>query len=143
MAMDQNAIKGTIPHRDPMLLIDTVSELEPGRRIVASLWIDPAREIFRGHFPGDPVLPGVYTVEATAQATDLILMTKPVYAGKTPLFLGINHVKFLKKILPGDTLEIQAEMLNERPEKAIATCRCAVYTAGELAAVSEVTIAMR
>lgn len=143
ISLDHRQVMAVIPHRDPMLLIDTVSELEPGRRIVASLWIDPAREIFRGHFPGDPVLPGVYTVEATAQATDLILMTKPVYAGKTPLFLGINHVKFLKKILPGDTLEIQAEMLNERPEKAIATCRCAVYTAGELAAVSEVTIAMR
>lgn len=143
ISLDHRQVMAVIPHRDPMLLIDTVSELEPGRRIVASLWIDPAREIFRGHFPGDPVLPGVYTVEATAQATDLILMTKPVYAGKTPLFLGINHVKFLKKILPGDTLEIQAEMLNERPEKAIATCRCAVYTAGELAAESEVTIAMR
>lgn len=130
-----------IPHRDPMLLIDEVSELIPGERVVASFYVNPQREIFQGHFPGDPVLPGVYTVEATAQATDLLLMTKPVYAGKLPLFLGINHVKFLRKIHPGDTIEIQAELLSERPDKAIATCKCAVYIGGELAA--EVTIAMR
>ena len=126
-----------------MLLIDEVSELVPGERITATFWVDPQRDIFKGHFPGDPVLPGVYTVEATAQATDLVLMTKPVYAAKVPLFLGIDHVKFRKKILPGDTMEIHAELASERVEKAIATCRCTVLTAGELAAETEVTIAMR
>ena len=83
-----------------MLLIDEVSELVPGDHIVATFWVDPQREIFKGHFPGDPVL-------------------------------------------PGDTLEIHAEMLTERADKAIATCKCTVYTAGDLAAESEVTIAMR
>lgn len=141
--LDHEQVMEIIPHRDPMLLIDEVSELVPGEHIAASFYVNPAREIFKGHFPGDPVLPGVYTVEATAQATDLVLMTKPDYAGKVPLFLGINNVKFRKKILPGDTLEIHAEILSERPEKAIATCKCTVYTAGDLAAESEVTIAMR
>ena len=82
-------------------------------------------------------------MEATAQATDLVLMTKPAYADKVPLFLGINNVKFRKKILPGDTLEIHTELLSERAKKAIATCKCAVYTAGDLAAETGVTIAMR
>ncbi len=141
--LNHEQVMAIIPHRDPMLLIDEVSELIPGERVVASFYVDPAREIFKGHFPGDPVLPGVYTVEASAQATDLVLMTKPDYAGKIPLFLGINNVKFRKKILPGDTLEIHAEILTQRPEKAIATCKCTVYTAGHLAAESEVTIAMR
>ena len=109
-----------------MLLIDEVNELIPGQRITATFWVDPAREIFKGHCPGAPVLPGVYTMEATAQATDLVLMTKPAYADKVPLFLGINNVKFRKKILPGDTLEIHAELLSERAKKAIATCKCAV-----------------
>ena len=143
MRLNHQQVMEVIPHRDPMLLIDEVKELIPGERVEATLWVDPDREIFKGHFPGDPVLPGVYTVEATAQATDLVLMTKPVYAGKVPLFLGIDHVKFRKKILPGDTLTIRAEMLKERPEKAIATCKCEVYVDGELAAESEVTIAMR
>ena len=105
-----------------MLLIDEVNELIPGQRITATFWVDPAREIFKGHCPGAPVLPGVYTMEATAQATDLVLITKPAYADKVPLFLGINNVKFRKKILPGDTLEIHAELLSERAKKAIATC---------------------
>ncbi|WP_253291079.1 3-hydroxyacyl-ACP dehydratase FabZ [Pseudoflavonifractor sp. MSJ-37] len=143
MTLTHAQVMEIIPHRDPMLLIDEVSELIPGQRVTASFWVDPAREIFRGHFPGDPVLPGVYTVEATAQATDLVLMTKPCYAGKTPLFLGIDNVKFRKKILPGDTLEIHAELFSERPEKAIASCKCQVFTDGDLAAESEVTIAMR
>ncbi len=143
ISLDHEQVKAVIPHRDPMLLIDTVSELEPGRRVAASLWIAPDREIFKGHFPGDPVFPGIYTVEATAQAADLILMTKPAYAGKLPLFLGIDRVKFRKKIFPGDTLDIRAEIVSEREEKAIATCQCMVYVRGELAAESEVTIAMR
>ena len=143
MKLSKEEIKAIIPHRDPMLLIDEASELVPGESITATFWVDPQRDIFRGHFPGEPVLPGVYTVEATAQATDLVLMSKPVYAGKTPLFLGINNVRFLRKILPGDTLEIRARLLSERPEKAIATCRCTVHVRGELAAETEVTIAMR
>ena len=132
-----------LPHRDPMLLVDEVSELVPGDHVVATFHVDPAREIFKGHFPGDPVLPGVYTVEAAAQAADLLLMVKPEYAGRTPLFLGINNVRFRKKILPGDTLEIHACLASERPEKAIATCQARVYVAGELAAETEVAIAMR
>lgn len=143
ISLTHQQVMDIIPHRDPMLLIDEAREVVPGESITATFWVDPARDIFRGHFPGDPVLPGVYTVEATAQATDLVLMTKPVYAGKTPLFLGINNVRFRRKILPGDTMEIHAQLLSERPEKAIATCRCTVYVAGELAAETEVTIAMR
>ena len=143
ISLTHQQVMDIIPHRDPMLLIDEAREVVPGESIVATFWVDPARDIFRGHFPGEPVLPGVYTVEATAQATDLVLMTKPAYAGKIPLFLGINNVRFLRKILPGDTMEIHARLLSERPEKAIATCRCTVYVAGETAAETEVTIAMR
>ena len=141
--LNHQQVMDVIPHRDPMLLIDEVQELYPGERVVASFWVDPARAIFQGHFQGETVLPGVYTVEATAQATDLVLMSKPSYAGKIPLFLGVDHVRFRKKILPGDTMEIHAELLQERAEKAIAACRCAVYTHGELAAETEVTIALR
>lgn len=143
LKLNHEEVMKIIPHRDPILLIDEVSELVPGERITATYWINPEKEIFKGHFPGDPVFPGAYTVEATAQASDIVLMTKPAYAGKTPLFLGINNVKFKKKILPGDTLEIHAELASERAEKAIATCKCQAFTGGELAAETEITIAMR
>jgi len=143
MKMDREAIKKIIPHRDPMLLVTTVEELEAGSRIVTTFHVDEDREIFKGHFPGEPVLPGVYSVECMAQTADILLLSTERYAEKVPLFLGINNVRFLKKILPGDTLEIRAELASERAEKAIATCVAEIYNHGELAASGEVTLAMR
>ena len=141
--MDQEAIKKVIPHRDPMLLVTTVEDLEPGDSIKTTFFVDPSRDIFRGHFPGEPVLPGVYSVECMAQTADVLLLSTQRYAGKIPLFLGINNVRFLKKILPGDTIEIQAKLTAERQEKAIATCSAEVYNHGELAVTGDVTLAMR
>ena len=143
MKMDQEAIKKVIPHRDPMLLVTTVEDLEPGDSIKTTFFVDPSRDIFRGHFPEEPVLPGVYSVECMAQTADVLLLSTQRYAGKIPLFLGINNVRFLKKILPGDTLEIQAKLTAERQEKAIATCSAEVYNHGELAVTGDVTLAMR
>ncbi len=143
MKMDQEAIKKVIPHRDPMLLVTTVEDLEPGDSIKTTFFVDPSRDIFRGHFPGEPVLPGVYSVECMAQTADVLLLSTQRYAGKIPLFLGINNVRFLKKILPGDTIEIQAKLTAERQEKAIATCSAEVYNHGELAVTGDVTLAMR
>ena len=143
MKMDQEAIKKVTPHRDPMLLVTTVEDLTPGEAITATFYVDPAREIFKGHFPEEPVLPGVYSVECMAQTADILLLSMERYAGKIPLFLGINGVRFLKKILPGDTVEIRAKLAAERPEKAIATCSAEVYNHGELAVTGNVTLAMR
>ncbi len=143
MKMDQEAIKKVIPHRDPMLLVTTVEDLEPGDSIKTTFFVDPSRDIFRGHFPEEPVLPGVYSVECMAQTADVLLLSTQRYAGKIPLFLGINNVRFLKKILPGDTIEIQAKLTAERQEKAIATCSAEVYNHGELAVTGDVTLAMR
>ncbi|MCI8969996.1 MAG: 3-hydroxyacyl-ACP dehydratase FabZ [Oscillibacter sp.] len=141
--MTTEEIKQIIPHRDPMLLINEVTEIEPGHRIRAAFYVDPDREIFNGHFPGEPVLPGVYSVECMAQAADLLLLSMERYAGKVPLFLGIDKVRFRRKILPGDTIEIRAALLSERVEKAIATCSAEIYDHEELAASGEVTLAMR
>ena len=143
MKMDQEAIKKVIPHRDPMLLVTTVEELTPGEAIIATFYVDPSREIFKGHFPGEPVLPGVYSVECMAQTADILLLSTERYAGKIPLFLGINNVRFQRKILPGDTIEIHAKLASERAEKAIATCSAEIYNHGELAATGDVTLAMR
>ena len=132
-----------IPHRDPMLLVDAVEEMVPGEHITATFFVSPDREIFKGHFPSEPVLPGVYSVECMAQTADILLLSTQRYAGKIPLFLGINNVRFLRKILPGDTIEIRAKLASERAEKAIATCSAEIYDRGELAAAGDVTLAMR
>lgn len=143
MKMDREEIMAVIPHRDPMLLVDAVEEMVPGEHITATFFVSPDREIFKGHFPSEPVLPGVYSVECMAQTADILLLSTQRYAGKIPLFLGINNVRFLRKILPGDTIEIRARLASERAEKAIATCSAEIYDRGELAAAGDVTLAMR
>lgn len=143
MKLDLAAIKAIIPHRDPMLLISSVDELEPGVSIVAHFHVEPERDIFLGHFPDAPVLPGVYAVESMAQAADIMLLSTPRYAGKLPLFLGINNVRFQQKILPGSTIEIRAVLTSERIEKAIAFCTAEIYQGNELAVSGEIILAMR
>lgn len=141
--LNKEQIKDIIPHRDPMLLVDEVIEMEPGTSIVSKFYVEPDREIFKGHFPDEPVLPGVYTVECMAQTADILLLSMERYKGTVPLFIGINNVKFLRKISPGDTIEIHGKIIMERVEKSIASCSAEVYNKGELAAAGEVTLAMR
>lgn len=136
-------IKKIIPHRSPMLLVDEVLELEPGEKIITKFFVDPERDIFKGHFPGAPVLPGIYTVECIAQASDILLLTLDRYKGTIPYFIGIDNVKFIGKIMPGDTIEVHSKMLMERKEKGIATCRGQVFNKGVLLASGDVTLAMR
>ena len=143
MIMNKEDIKKIIPHRDPMLLVDTVEAMEKGKSIQTSFYVDPAREIFKGHFPQDPVLLGVYTVECMAQASDILLLSDPDYAGTTPLFIGINNVKFKSKIKPGDTVIVKSVLTMERREKAIATCSAQAWVGETLCAEGDVTLAMR
>ena len=143
MKMNQDEIKGILPHREPMLLVTSVEELSPGENIRAAFFASPEMDIFRGHFPEEPILPGVYSIECMAQAVDILLMSTVRYAGKTPLLLGVDRVSFRKKILPGDTLEIRANIISEQKEKAIVTCAAEIYVHQERAANGDITIAMR
>ena len=143
MRLNKEDIKKIIPHRDPMLLVDEVLEMEPETNIVSRFYVNPEREIFKGHFPGEPVLPGVYTVEIMAQTSDILILSCERYAGKVPLFIGIDKVKFLSKIKPGDTIEIRSKFAFEKKEKAIVTCSAEVYNDGVLACTGDVTLAMR
>lgn len=141
--MNRDEIMKIIPHRDPMLLVDEVTEMEAEKSIVTRFYVNPEREIFKGHFPDEPVLPGVYTVEIMAQTADILILSCRRYAGKIPLFIGINNVKFKSKIKPGDTLKIHAEFASEKAEKGIVTCSAKVYDDGVLACEGDVTLAMR
>lgn len=139
----QDEIKTILPHREPMLLVTSVEDLRPGEDIRAVFFADSEMDIFRGHFPEEPILPGVYSIECMAQAVDILLMTTPRYARKTPLLLGVDSVRFRKKILPGDTLEIHAYITSEQKEKAIVTCAAEIYVHQERVANGDITIAMR
>lgn len=141
--LNKEQIKNIIPHRDPMLLVDEVLEMVQGESINTQFYVNPEREIFKGHFPNEPVLPGVYTVECMAQTADILLLSMERYTGTIPLFIGIDKVKFMRKIAPNDTIEIHAKITSERQDKGIATCSAEVYNNGQLAATGDVTLAMR
>ncbi len=143
MLYTKDQIKTIIPHREPMLFVDEVLNMVPGKSIEASFYVSPEMDIFRGHFPGAPVLPGVLTVEAMAQTADILLLSFEKYAGKIPYFIGIDSVRFKTKIVPGDTITIQAVILKELEERSIVTCEAKVFNGGEIAAQGQVTLAMR
>ena len=143
MRYGREYIETILHHRAPMLLVDTVEALEPGKMAETTFYADPEMEIFRGHFPGDPVLPGVYTIEVMGQAADVLVLSTEKYAGKTPLFLGLNGARFYRKIVPGETVCVHVEIVSEREDKAIITCAATASVGGEKAASCELAIAMR
>ncbi|ETA73220.1 3-hydroxyacyl-ACP dehydratase FabZ [Ligilactobacillus equi] len=110
MALDVTEIQKIIPHRYPMLLIDRVEELEPGKRAVAKRNVTAHEQVFNGHFPGNPVLPGVLIVEAMAQTGAVALLSLDEFKGKTAYFGGIKSAKFRKVVRPGDTLMIEVTL---------------------------------
>ncbi len=104
-------IKEIIPHRYPMLLIDRVEELVVGERIIAKKNVTINEPFFQGHFPHEPVMPGVLIIEAMAQAGAVALLSIEEFKGKTAYFGGIDKAKFRKKVTPGDTLILEVELL--------------------------------
>ncbi len=90
-----------IPHRQPFLLLDTVEELIPGQRAVAKKCVTYNEPFFQGHFPGEPVMPGVLIIEALAQAGAVAILSKEENRGKTAYFAAIDSAKFKKKVIPG------------------------------------------
>ncbi len=99
-----------IPHRYPVLLIDRVIELEPGKRVVAIKNVTANEPQFTGHFPGRPIMPGVLMVEALAQAGAVAVLSLPAYSGKLALFAGIDDCRFRRTVLPGDTLRLEVTL---------------------------------
>lgn len=106
--MDKAAIEAVLPHRDPMLLLDEVLELEPGRRVVARRTVTDAD--CAGHFPGNPIMPGVKMVEALAQCGAVAVLSQEENRGKLALFAGIDDVRFKRLVRPGDTLTLECEV---------------------------------
>ncbi len=103
-----------LPHRYPFLLVDRILELEPGKRAVGIKNVTMNEYFFQGHFPGQPIMPGVLMVEALAQIGAVALLTMEGNEGKIPMFTGIEKLRFKRQVVPGDTLRLEMEVLQMR-----------------------------
>ena len=113
--MDVRAIKEVLPHRYPFLLVDRVLELEPFVRVKAIKNVTANEEFFNGHFPGQPVMPGVLILEALAQAGGVMMLRDdPERADKLMLFTGVEKARFRRPVVPGDQLVLEVETLQHR-----------------------------
>lgn len=132
MVLDVNEIKKILPHRYPFLLVDRIIELEPGKRIVGIKNVTANEEFFQGHFPEEPVMPGVLILEAMAQTGAIHVLKDMDAEGEVVLFGGMDKVAFRRRVVPGDQLRIEAEVDRIRPPFGRYKARALVD--GELAA---------
>ena len=114
MVMDIKDIMNTIPHRSPFLLVDRIEEMEEGKRIVGKKCVTYNEPFFAGHFPEEPVMPGVLTVEALAQAGAVAILSLEENKGKIAYFGGINKCKFKGKIIPGDKVRLETKIIRRK-----------------------------
>ncbi|MCD8365225.1 MAG: 3-hydroxyacyl-ACP dehydratase FabZ [Clostridiales bacterium] len=139
-ALTTKEIMEIIPHRQPMLLIDTIEEWEPGVRAVGKKCVSYNEPYFAGHFPAEPVMPGALIVEALAQVGAVAILGSEEFKGKTAYFGAINSAKFKKKVVPGDVLILETEMIKQKGPIGIAKAKATVD--GKVAVVAELTFAI-
>ena len=132
VVLDRKGIEALIPHRDPFLLIDRVTELEPGVRCVAEHDFTGEEWYLKGHFPGEPIVPGVMLTESMAQAATVGAMALPDYRDGIGLFAGIEEMRFKRIVRPGDTGRFTAVF--EKMRRGFARVHVTAHVGDELAA---------
>ncbi|WP_342578655.1 3-hydroxyacyl-ACP dehydratase FabZ [Psychrobacillus sp. FSL K6-2843] len=137
--LDIQKIKEVIRHRYPFLLVDRILELEEGKRAVGIKNITANENFFNGHFPDYPVMPGVLIVEALAQVSAVVMLTKEGNKGRLGLLAGIDKCRFKKQVKPGDQLRLEIEIT--RLKGPIGKCKGIATVDGELVCEAEITFA--
>jgi len=138
--LDVEAVREILPHRYPLLLVDRILELEPGRRAVGLKNVTINEEFFNGHFPGQAIMPGVLVVEAMAQVGGVLMLSLPEHRHKLAYLGGFDKVRFRKPVVPGDTLITEVEVLRFRG--SVGKVRVVGRVNGQVVAEAEMIFAL-
>ncbi len=140
MTLSSNEIEKILPHRPPFLLIDKVTECEPGKFADAIKCVTVNEPHFQGHFPEYHVMPGVLILEALAQTGAIALLTEPENAGKLAFFGGVKNARFKRQVVPGDVLTLHCELTKRRGPIGFGVAEARVD--GEIAVSAEISFAI-
>ncbi len=134
--LNKEEIKKIIPQREPFLMIDEVEQYQPGESAVAYKYVNEKEWYFQGHFPENPIMPGVLITESLAQTGAIAILSVDENRGKNALFGGINKMKFKKMVVPGDKLKLEVKIIKKKGPigvgEAIATVKGKIVAKGEL-----------
>lgn len=134
--LNKNEIKQIIPQREPFLMIDEVEEYVPGESAIAYKYVSEDEWYFKGHFPGNPIMPGVLITESLAQTGAIAILSLEENKGRNALFAGIDKMRFKKQVVPGDVLKLEVKIIKQKGPigvgEALATCDGKIVAKGEL-----------
>jgi len=133
-------IQRIIPHRYPFLLVDRIEEIEEGKKAVGIKNVTINEPFFQGHFPGNPIMPGVLIVEALAQVGAVAVLSVEENRGKLALFSGIDKLRFRRQVVPGDTLRLEVELTAFK--RGIGKASATAYVGDQIAASGELMFAI-
>lgn len=139
--LNTKQIMEILPHRAPFILVDRIEELEPGKRAVGIKAVTYNEPFFQGHFPQEPVMPGVLICEALAQVGAVALLSCEEYKGKIALFGGIKNARFRQKVTPGDVLTLETELIKLRGPVGVG--KATAYLDGKVCVEAELTFVVQ
>lgn len=138
--LNKDEIKEIIPQREPFLMIDEVEEFVPGESATAYKYVNEEEYYFKGHFPGNPIMPGVLICESLAQTGGVAILSMEENKGKNALFGGIDKMRFKKMVVPGDKLKLEVKIIKRKGPIGIGEAIATVD--GKVAAKGELTFAL-
>ena len=140
MQLNSDEIEKLLPHRYPFLLVDRITELEPGKSVTGRKCVTADEPFFQGHFPGKKLMPGVLILEALAQTAAVAILIKEENKGKIALFGGVKSARFRRQVVPGDVLELKCEIISMKEPAGIG--KATAFVDGETAVSAELIFAL-
>lgn len=141
MELNSNQIQEILPHRYPFLLVDRITECEPGKSATGIKSVSANESQFMGHFPQKHVMPGVLIIEALAQTGAVALLAEEKNKGKIAYFGGIKQARFKRQVIPGDVLTLKCEIISSKGPVGIG--KAEAYVGDQLAVTAELTFAIQ